>query len=101
LDSAASDAHAEDVHPPLVKIKKVGVDQTAQDILRYDNQANPVGEGFTQEEQDMSTPHCEQQDSAYKSPLDGHIEGLVVGIANCIGPFTLFALRGIRKDRFG
>ena len=79
---AAGHADAENVHPALVKIEQMRIEQRCDDILRHDQKADPARQGVAAEQSQMNSPKRKQRSNADDAPLHGDIEGLIVWIAD-------------------
>ena len=73
---------AQHVHPSLMKIEQVRVEQRGEDILHHDQQSDPGDETLAAKQQQMHQPHRVQQDDPDHTPLHRDIQRLVVWIAN-------------------
>ena len=79
---AAGNADAEHVHPSLVEIEDVRVEQRGEDVLYDDQQSDPGDEPFATKQQQVHQPHRVQQDDPDDTPLHRNVQCLVVWIGD-------------------
>ena len=79
---AAGNADTDDVHPALVEVEQVGVEQRGEDVLNHDQKADPVCEPVAAKQQQMHEPQCIEHDDPDAAPLYSHVQGLVVRIVD-------------------
>jgi hypothetical protein len=73
------------LHPSLVKIEQVRIEQRTEQILDHDKQSNPVCESISTKQKQVGQPHRVQHDDPGNAPLDCYVECLIVRISRDVG----------------
>src|ERR1035437_5845 len=74
------DTHAQDIHPSLVEIEQMRIEQRREEILHHDQQSDPRNQTVAPKHQQMKPPHRIQHDDPDQAPLDRDIQRLVMGV---------------------
>jgi len=82
LYHSTGDAHAEDVHPSLVKIEQVRIEQRGKDVLHDHHEADPRRQPLAAKKPQVLPPHRIEHDYPKHAPLDRDVQCLIMWIAD-------------------